>query len=421
MSFYNKIYQGDCKDVMLELPEESVDLVYLDPPFFSNKHYEMIWNDGSEEDQFKERWKGGIQTFIGWMKLRMQLVKRVMRDNGSVYLHCDYRAVHYLKEMMDEIFEPKNFRNEIIWGFRTGGAGSRAWANKHNNILFYTKSDKYYFKTQKEVYYISYSKEKGMHPYFVGYPALTEDFDRDNVKIPPNVKRAKTIMRDVWVDEEVKPLWNMGFSGEERIPDPNGKKGTFVRTQKPENLVKRIMLTSARKGAVVMDPFSGTGTTLSAGHKLGLKWVGIDISPTACKVMQTRLKSLGYKTNITEILPKRRMEKKIDRSRLGFDWQDFVCDGLGWTVTKHRSDGGIDAIYFNAKGEQCYGQIKLGPTGRPKIDEFGGVMDKMDCKEGIFVADSFPKSAYAAAELFKKRGKSITLITKEEVFRKIFK
>ena len=110
--FYNKIYQGDCKDVLLKIPESSVDLVYLDPPFFANRQSEVIWNDGSEEALFKERRKGGILTFVAWMKLRMYLIRKVLKDTGSVYLHCDYRAVHYLRQMMDEVFED-NFRLSI--------------------------------------------------------------------------------------------------------------------------------------------------------------------------------------------------------------------------------------------------------------------------------------------------------------------
>lgn len=408
--FYNKVYQGDCKDVLLKIPEESVDLVYLDPPFFANRYSEVIWEDGSEEELFKERRKGGIQTFISWMKFRMQLVKRVLKDTGSVYLHCDYRASHYLKQMMDDVFD-NNFRNDIIWGFRTGGAGGKEYAKKHNNILFYTKSSHYYFKPENDIYYLYYPSEKGTHPYFISYPALTKNFDREDVKLPEGVARKETHMRDLWDDDEVKPLWNMGFTSEERMK----YKGDFVRTQKPENLLKRIITTSCKPGGIVLDPFGGSGTTLAAAEKLNRKWIGIDVSPNACKIMEKRMGGLGTKTRIDLIMPESK-EFAVDRRKLGFDFQDYICDELGWISTQHTSDGGVDGTYYNEKGGECYGQVKLNKSGRPTLQQFIGSLTTRNCKEGTFIADDFARTVYAENEKAKKQGFDITLMTKKELF-----
>ncbi len=409
--FYNKIYQGDCKAVLLKMPENSVDLVYLDPPFFAGRNNDIVWHDGSEESLFEERSKGGITTFVEWMKLRMQLIHRVLKRTGSVYLHCDYRAVHYLRPMMDEVFD-NNFRNDIIWGFRTGGAGGGEFAKKHNNILFYTKTVDYYFKPEDDIYYLIYYGGES-HPYFVSYPALTKDFDREAVKIPKNIERKRTHMRDVWDDDEVKPLWNMGFSAEERV-----KRGTeFINTQKPENLLRRIIISSSREGQIVLDPFAGTGTTIAAAEKLGRKWIGIDVSPTACDVMRRRMAKLGIKTNIDVKTQRGINSAIIARQRLGFTWQDWICDQLQWVKTKHTGDGGVDGIYYNENGAECFGQVKLNEAGRPKLQQFAGALTSKGSKEGTFIAERFARPVYEENEKLKKQGYKITLLTKEEVFQ----
>lgn len=117
----NTIYAGDCKEVLRHFPENCVDMVYADPPFFSNEQYEVIWGDGYELRAFEDRWKGGIQNYIAWMKERIIECHRVLKDTGLFYLHCDWHAGHYLKVMCDEIFGYNNFRNEIVWCYSGGG------------------------------------------------------------------------------------------------------------------------------------------------------------------------------------------------------------------------------------------------------------------------------------------------------------
>lgn len=419
MAWANKIFLGDCKDVLMSMPKNSVDLIYLDPPFNNNRFFNTIWNDEYENSLFKERWKGGLETFVKWMKLRMQFCKKVLKNNGSIYLHCDPSASHYLKIMMDDVFGRKNFRGEIIWSYRSGGAGGEGWSKKHDVILFYTKSDEYYFKTQRELYYLHYPpKFEGPPPYYVCYPALYKNYDRSELKMPEGMRPKNTHMRDVWEDNEVKPLWNMGFSSKERIPKGYIKglvlDKDFVPTQKPENLIKRIIISSSRKNSVILDPFCGTGTTIAAAHKLGRKWIGIDVALKSCKVMQKRIRSLGVKVDITNLIPKKISRKTISRQKLGFKWEEFVCDELGWMNTKPTGDGGIDGIYYNRKGEECYGQIKLHPAGRPDLQKFAGVLVTKNYKEGIFVADSFSKQAYGENEKQKSKGYNIDLLDKDQ-------
>lgn len=115
------IYCGDCKDVLFEVPEKSVDLIYVDPPFFSNRHYEVLWGDGYEVRAFEDRWKGGIENYIAWMEDRLRECYRVLKETGSMYLHCDWHANAHLRILMDKIFGESNFRNEIVWCYGSGG------------------------------------------------------------------------------------------------------------------------------------------------------------------------------------------------------------------------------------------------------------------------------------------------------------
>lgn len=111
----NIIYCGDCLEVLKKIPDKSVDLIYADPPFFSNRHFEIIWKDGAEIRSFGDRWKGGINHYITWMTERLEQCHRILKDTSSMFLHCDWHAAHYLKVEMDRIFGIENFKNEIIW------------------------------------------------------------------------------------------------------------------------------------------------------------------------------------------------------------------------------------------------------------------------------------------------------------------
>jgi DNA modification methylase len=164
---------------LASFPAESVDLIYLDPPFFSNKVYEVIWGDEAEVRSFEDRWEGGIQHYIGWMRERVELMNRVLKSTGSLYLHCDPHASHHLKVMLDEVFGSSNFRNEIIWR-RTGAHTTpRRFETVHDVIFFYSKSSSYTFSPVKRPYTLAhvesrYVKDKeGRYKFITGGNILT--------------------------------------------------------------------------------------------------------------------------------------------------------------------------------------------------------------------------------------------------------
>ena len=157
----NLIYCGDNLETLAKFPEKSVDLIYADPPFFSNKNYEIIWDNGAEMKVYEDRWKGGINVYIEWMKERLWQCHRVLRDTGSMYLHCDFHANHRLRIAMDDIFDEKNFQNEIIWHYGRWTAASKTFQRMHDTLLFYTKTDHWIFNKQ----YQPFSEKTVIAPY----------------------------------------------------------------------------------------------------------------------------------------------------------------------------------------------------------------------------------------------------------------
>ena len=150
----NLIYCDDSLHRMAQFPAECIDLIYLDPPFFSNRTYEVIWGDEAEIRSFEDRWEGGIQHYIGWMRERVLEMHRILKPTGVIFLHCDWHASHYLKMMLDDVFGQKNFRNEIVWCYRGGGVPKTAFSRKHDTIFFYSRSASYFFEPQ----YVPYSE-----------------------------------------------------------------------------------------------------------------------------------------------------------------------------------------------------------------------------------------------------------------------
>ena len=184
----------------------------------------------------------------------------MLKNTGSLYLHCDPTMSHYLKLLLDAIFGSAHFRNEIVWGYRTGGNAKRHFTRKHDTIFFYTKSHHYTFHPQ---YYRSYQK----YNYNEKYPELWDEEEKRWYH--------QALTRDVW--EDINPLGT------------RGKARTGYPTQKPSTLLERIILASSHEGDVVLDPFCGCATTCVAAEKLGRQWIGIEVSKRAFEMVKDRL------------------------------------------------------------------------------------------------------------------------------------
>lgn len=248
----NKIYNMDCLKGMKLMDNESVDLIYLDPPFFTQKDF----------INYSDKWKD-LQTYLDYMKERLVECQRILKNTGSIYLHCDSTASHYLKVVMDTVFGGENFQNEIVWCYRTGGASKKRFGKKHDTILFYSKTKTFKFNTQHVPYVMGgiLTDEKG--PYQI----------QGGKRVDFNPKGA--LMPDWWEISYISSV------SKERLGYP---------TQKPIALLERIIKASSNEGDIVLDPFMGSGTTVAVAKKLGRNFIGMDINQESFDVVSKRLR-----------------------------------------------------------------------------------------------------------------------------------
>ncbi len=281
----NKIYWGDNLQVMSHLLKNylgKVNLIYIDPPFDSKADYKKkieLRGKAATTDSttFEEKQYGDIWTndeYLQFMYERLMLCRELLADNGSIYLHCDWHRVHYLRMIMDEVFCANNFVNECIWSYRTAAGAKDEFNKQHDNILFYGKTSKHVFNEQKEK---SYTKAKGRKAGIVNYGAAETEFFEDE----EGVYRWSG-MRDVWEIPYINSQSN------ERLGYP---------TQKPEVLIERIIKASSNPGDLVFDCFMGSGTTQAVAMKLGRRFIGADINLGAVQTTTKRLLKVADELN----------------------------------------------------------------------------------------------------------------------------
>ncbi|HAJ44586.1 MAG: Site-specific DNA-methyltransferase [Parcubacteria group bacterium GW2011_GWC1_43_61] len=301
----NQLILGDNLEVLRTLSTESIDLIYIDPPFFSGRNYNVIWGDTNEVRSFYDIWEGGIDSYLVWLNARLWEMRRVLKKTGSIYVHCDWHASHYIKTEMDKIFGYENFRNEIIWCYQGAGQSEKQFKRKHDIILFYTKSKEYDFNYsavgiltgEKQRVKYTGKDEKG---YFKSYKhsdgkVYKKYFDEDEVM--PQI--------DWWMDISIIQ------SSNERIGYP---------TQKPEALLERIIKASSNEGDVVADFFCGGGTTLAVAQKLKRRFIGCDSSRVAVSVTLDRLVKIGEEMSGVES-DVRKGNKEAKQAKLGMEFE----------------------------------------------------------------------------------------------------
>jgi len=476
------IYCGDNLEQLKKLPDACVDLIYIDPPFNSNRNYEVFWGETKEKRSFEDRHEN-TRAYIDYMRPRCEQMARVLKKTGSFYYHCDWHASHYVKVMLDEIFGENNFQTEIIWK-RTSSKGLafRSYPNDHDTIFFYTLGDGYTFNRAYRPHNEEYVKD------FYKYvePVTGRRYRLDNLANPnkdrPNLTYEFLGVTRVWrwtkermeeaykqgivvqtkpgavpamkryLDEQegnpVDSIWTdippIQSQSEERLGYP---------TQKPVALLERIIKVSSNENDIVLDAFCGCGTALVAAQKLKRQWIGIDISPTACRVMAKRLKDkniCGFPENedlwaigrgfIVRDLPW--TEEKL-RAIPPFEFENWAVIALGGRKNKVQvGDKGIDGRIFPVSAmdnvhkagadelaiEERWFPIQVkqkDKTGRPDIDAFETAMRRAKCEKGFFV--SFDYSSDAMHEIdrfFKEEHRVIVPLTvrdilDEEIARKL--
>ena len=339
----NQLIFGDNLHVMRALPSNSIDLIYIDPPFFSGRNYNVVFGDANEVRSFTDIWEGGMPGYLIWLNARLLEMKRLLKPTGSIYVHCDWHAGHYIKTEMDKIFGYENFRNEIVW--RRTYAGKTISRNIPNNtdfIFWYSKSMDYTFNRitvplndkDKEAFNKDDKDGRGLYGTVsmqkVAGPTKGTIYDyvdnsgkvwkrpvkgwrmvQEKMKALENDNRlyfgGKTVREKYYLNERMKigkqidNLWS-------DIGNMNRNQGELIGypTQKPEALLKRIMEASSKPGDVVADFFVGGGTTAAVAQKLGRRWIASDISKIAVSVTRDRI--------LRDILGKNGSNKEIQHT-----------------------------------------------------------------------------------------------------------
>ena len=431
----NKLYFGDNLEILREIEDESVDLICTDPPFNSGRDYNAFIDDSlAQKKAFADTWtwdtaaqdaradieqrayicdtykaleeclrgydlvlrrtvsgnKGAMRAYLAFMGPRLAEMHRVLAPTGSIYLHCDPTASHYLKGIMDAIWDQDNraknefFRNEIVWGYKGPSSAKRWFPRKHDIILFYGKTESAFFNPEGAR--VAYTRVTG-----TGSSSLARGnrTSKDVKALEAAYTKRGKLVEDYWVDFPSSGH----MSRHERLGYP---------TQKPRLLYERMIRASSNKGDIVLDPFCGCGTTIDAAHTLHRKWIGIDITVLALDPMRQRLKDRhglepsidyqieGYPTNMQEV---RKLLKEGDKRKY-HDFSNWAVTRLGLKPTRDVSDGGLDGVghvtlwnprQMKETNARILAEVK---TGRPSITQvraFCHVMDQHNAEIGIFI------------------------------------
>ncbi len=479
----NTLYYGDNLDILRQhIPDESVDLVYLDPPFNSNASYNVLFREKSGEDSpaqikaFTDTWEWTLETertfeqdiilhpgtpsavkdmiaafrqFIGQNSMMAYLVmmtprlvelRRVLKPTGSLYLHCDPTAGHYLKIVMDIVFGKGNFRNEIVWKRSHAHSSAKRYGPVHDNLLFYSKSDNYLWADERKPYdeayvnrYFKFDDQDGRGRYWTGDltgagtrngetgkdwhgfnpttkgrhwmypPSVLDQLNEDkriywpkNTAAWPKLKRylaeAKGVpFQDVF--DDVYSLQTMGGRKGERLGYP---------TQKPEALLERIIQASSNEGDVVLDPFCGCGTSVAAAEKLNRRWIGIDITHLAVALMKSRLKTAfdlepGKDYDVVGEPQDEGSSRALweqDPYQFQF-WAVSLLEAQPQSEQKKGADRGIDGVIYFVDGprrtpQKVVIQVKGGHVSAPQVRDLKGVVEREKAALGLFISLEAP-------------------------------
>ncbi len=369
----NVLYCGDNLEIIDKFIEpKTIDLIYIDPPFFSGKTYEVIFGDTGEKRAFEDRWKGGEYHYINWLSTRIAKMRETLKPTGSFYIHLDWHIVHYMKVELDRIFGSDNFRNEIVWSYKRWTASKKSLPRMHDTILLYTVS---------QVYTFNPPMTPNINPNPSQYVSAK---DKSGKTIVLRDSEGKPVKREIAKEIQIGDVWDIP------LMSPVSKERLGYPTQKPEKLLNRIISASSNPGDIVADFFCGCGTALAAAQILGRKWLGCDVSPTALKVVKQRLEKLGA-TNIKLVnVPKTLAELKAMKP---FEFQNHVIDLIQGTHTpKLVGDYGIDGYtLFHHDPVQVKQQEHV---GRPDIQKFESAIRRERKSKGYFFALGFTKQAH---------------------------
>jgi site-specific DNA-methyltransferase (adenine-specific) len=449
----NLLYYGDNLNILRDkIKEETIDLIYLDPPFNSKADYNILYREPTGEPSkaqitaFEDTWHWTAETqlafqeivdiapphviemmdafrlFVGlndvmayltMMCIRLLELRKVLKNSGSIYLHCDPTSSHYLKILMDTIFGKKNFRNEIIWAYRGGGTPKMDFGRRHDVILRYSKTENYNF-----------------YPDNVRIPYQAEGIGRKDDAMWGKHKGINKVYKPHPLGKVPEDWWLMN------IINANDPERLGYPTQKPESLLERIVLASSKKGSVVLDPFCGCGTTISVAQRHKRQWIGIDITHLSINLIKQRLKdtfNLEPRKDYLVIgepedLPGAR--ELASQNRYQFQWWALaLVNARPYGDKVKGSDTGIDGyIYFSDEKDiyqRAIVQVKSGGVSVKDIRDLGHVIEREKSEIGILITlesatkpmftEAFQKGYYKAKTI-KENYPRLQILTIEELF-----
>jgi DNA modification methylase len=441
MEIHNRtLFFGDNLKILQEkIPENTFDLIYLDPPFNSNRNYNVLFKEGTVDSSaqihaFEDTWEWTPATirlfenlqnspnpqiallitslyefikptpmmaYLVNMTARLIPLKRVLKPTGSIYLHCDPTASHYLKIILDVIFEKQNFRNEIIWHYTGRRMESKyAYNSKHDVLLFYGKTE--------QAAIIEYPKESWTREEYLKMKKQELHVDESGREwIWGHAGKGKSHDYKIYIDEvisegrAVDDVWGIPIintSAKERLGYP---------TQKPEALLERIIKASSKEGNLILDPFCGCGTTVAVAERLNRKWVGVDISMMAINVIMDRMSTHYPRIKIhTDGIPMdfEGAVSLADKDKFAFqNWAITLIGAYPPTGEARKgADQGIDGLIlfrehvsFNNPTphlRKVIVQVKGGGTGRKDIATLKGDMDREEAPMGVLITLTEPTS-----------------------------
>ena len=277
----NRLIWGDNLHVMRQLPSESIDLIYIDPPFFSGRNYNVIFGDQNELRSFSDIWEGGMPGYLIWLNARLYEMKRLLKKCGSIIVHCDHHASHYIKSELDKIFGYDRFLNEIVWSYESGGRSKHFYPRKHDVLLWYEKQTSHF---SSDTVGIPRNKCTLCDQPLEKWNNLKKIVDDDG-RVYRTIKSAGKIYK-YYDDEPTSPsdVW-LGINHlQQKDPERIG-----YPTQKPEKLLDRVISGWCPDGGVVADFFCGGGTTAAVAQRLNRRWIACDQSRVAVALTADRL------------------------------------------------------------------------------------------------------------------------------------
>jgi site-specific DNA-methyltransferase (adenine-specific) len=266
---------GDCRDKLKEISSNSVDIIYLDPPFYTQKIHVLKNRNSSKKYSFNDIWEN-LEDYLAFIKQVLFQLRRVLKETGSIFLHCDRYACHHLRILLDEAFGIDNFQSEIIWSYKRWSNSKKGLLNSHQNILFYSKTKNFKFNG----IYTEYSPTTNVDQ-------ILQERERDSDG--KSIYRKDRIGNAVLRNKNGVPLSDVW---EIPLLNPKAKERYGYPTQKPVMLLEQIIKISSDKNDVILDPFCGSGTTLVAAKMNNRKFIGIDISKDAICLSKRRLNEL---------------------------------------------------------------------------------------------------------------------------------